>query len=88
MASNVFMSNVEDLVGRIPQWHDFAACASADPEEWFPERGEPAALAKRICNRCPVREECLEYALAAGEKYGIWGGTTERERRRLVRRAA
>lgn len=58
-----------------------AVCAQADPEEWFPESGSPAALAKRLCGSCPVRAACLEKGLANGEGYGIWGGLTARELR-------
>lgn len=65
-------------------WQDGALCAQTDPELWFPGVGEPAIPAKRICAVCPVREACLDYALAAGPRiYGIWGGTTEKERRQL-----
>jgi WhiB family transcriptional regulator, redox-sensing transcriptional regulator len=52
---------------------------------FFPERGEDERPAKRICGTCPVKGFCLEYALAAGEKHGIWGGTSERQRRNLRR---
>lgn len=50
---------------------------------FFPERGESTRDAKAVCADCPVKAECLEYALANSEKFGIWGGTSERERRRL-----
>lgn len=68
-------------------WQDQAACLSADPDLFFPERGSPGDSAKRVCVTCDVRLECLEYALANGERYGIWGGLTERERTRLRRQA-
>jgi len=54
-----------------------------DPEVFFPQRGERAVHLKAICAGCPVRSQCLEYALVAGEKHGIWGGASERERRRI-----
>ena len=57
-------------------------------DPFFPEKGQPTRVAKRICAPCPVRTECLEYALAAGERWGVWGGLSERERRRLKRRAS
>jgi WhiB family redox-sensing transcriptional regulator len=73
-------------------WRDWAACTAEDPELFFPvgsgrPYGEQAAEAKRVCHRCPVIDECLEWALAVGEE-GIWGGLDDEERRRLRRRAA
>lgn len=64
-------------------WQDKAACKGTDPNLFFPERGAPTRPAKEICKNCIVRGTCLEYALAMGEKIGIWGGTSERERRRI-----
>jgi WhiB family redox-sensing transcriptional regulator len=66
-------------------WQDRALCAQADPEAWFPEKGGSTREAKKICRGCEVRAECLEYALTNGERYGIYGGLSERERRRLKR---
>jgi hypothetical protein len=68
-------------------WQEQAECATANPDLFFPERGSPGDSAKRVCVNCSVRLECLEYALANGERYGIWGGLTERERTRLRRQA-
>jgi WhiB family redox-sensing transcriptional regulator len=59
-------------------------CAQVDPAEFFPDKGGSVATAKRICATCDVRQDCLDYALTNGEKYGIWGGATVRERRRLT----
>ena len=70
-----------------PDWQEQALCAQTDPEAFFPEKGGSTREAKRICSGCEVRAECLEYALAHDERFGIWGGLSERERRRL-RRAA
>ncbi len=71
------------------QWREQALCAQADPDLWFPEPGESARTAKLICDWCPVRGECLEWALAAGEPYGIYGGLTPLERHTLsIRRTA
>ena len=67
------------------QWQDRALCAQTDPEAFFPEKGGSTREAKRICLGCEVRGECLEYALANDERFGIWGGLSERERRRLKR---
>lgn len=67
------------------QWQERALCAQTDPEAFFPEKGGSTREAKRICMGCEVRDECLEYALAHDERFGIWGGLSERERRRLKR---
>jgi WhiB family redox-sensing transcriptional regulator len=64
-------------------WMQDAACRGADPELFFPVRGETTYEAKAVCAGCPVRFECLEYALRHSERFGIWGGLGERERRRL-----
>jgi WhiB family redox-sensing transcriptional regulator len=66
-------------------WQTFAACTGVDPALFFPERGAATREAKAVCATCPVREECLEYALEHGEKFGIWGGKSERERRQIRR---
>ncbi|GGM66472.1 hypothetical protein GCM10012275_41250 [Longimycelium tulufanense] len=68
-------------------WQERALCAQTDPEAFFPEKGGSTREAKRICAGCEVRAECLEYALAHDERFGIWGGLSERERRKLKRRA-
>lgn len=68
-------------------WQDRALCAQTDPEAFFPEKGGSTREAKRVCVGCDVRAECLEYALAKDERFGIWGGLSERERRKLKRRA-
>ncbi|SHK58070.1 WhiB family transcriptional regulator, redox-sensing transcriptional regulator [Pseudonocardia thermophila] len=68
-----------------PDWQERALCAQTDPEAFFPEKGGSTREAKRICAGCEVRAECLEYALANDERFGIWGGLSERERRRLRR---
>ncbi|MGB8390448.1 WhiB family transcriptional regulator [Mycobacterium sp.] len=67
------------------QWQDRALCAQTDPEAFFPEKGGSTREAKKICLGCEVRHECLEYALEHDERFGIWGGLSERERRRLKR---
>ena len=67
------------------QWQDRALCAQTDPEAFFPEKGGSTREAKKICLGCEVRSECLEYALGHDERFGIWGGLSERERRRLGR---
>ncbi|MEW2481182.1 WhiB family transcriptional regulator [Mycobacterium sp. NPDC049093] len=67
------------------QWQERALCAQTDPEAFFPEKGGSTREAKRICLGCEVKDACLEYALAHDERFGIWGGLSERERRRLKR---
>jgi WhiB family redox-sensing transcriptional regulator len=69
-------------------WQERALCAQTDPESFFPEKGGSTREAKRICVGCEVKPECLTYALANDERFGIWGGLSERERRRLKRRAS
>lgn len=74
-------------------FRDFAACRTEDPELFFPisDMGPGArqvAEAKAVCARCPVRTDCLDYAIDAGLDHGIFGGQTERERRALLRRTA
>ena len=71
----------------VPEWQEQALCAQTDPEAFFPEKGGSTREAKRICSGCEVRAECLEYALAHDERFGIWGGLSERERRKLKKRA-
>jgi WhiB family redox-sensing transcriptional regulator len=71
-----------------PSWREFARCRGVDPEVFYPvsDDDEAAEEAKSICAACPVREPCLEFALSTREKNGVWGGLTERERRRVLRR--
>jgi WhiB family redox-sensing transcriptional regulator len=66
-------------------WQDNALCAQTDPEAFFPEKGGSTREAKKVCLSCDVKAECLEYALANDERFGIWGGLSERERRRIKR---
>lgn len=73
------------LNGEEADWHERALCAQTDPEAFFPEKGGSTREAKKICTGCEVRSECLSYALANDERFGIWGGLSERERRRLKR---
>jgi WhiB family redox-sensing transcriptional regulator len=86
---------VLQLRGRAPEegeaadrWQERANCLGVDPDLFFPERGASTREAKGVCRGCEVRVECLEYALAHGEKFGIWGGLSERERRRVRRQRA
>ncbi|MEU5523014.1 WhiB family transcriptional regulator [Streptomyces sp. NPDC093250] len=74
-------------------WRNSAACKSEDPDLFFPiGTSGPALLqteqAKAVCRRCPVQEQCLEWAMETGQSIGVWGGTSEDERRALKRRIA
>jgi WhiB family redox-sensing transcriptional regulator len=82
-----FADSAVDLPEEL-SWQESALCAQTDPEAFFPEKGGSTREAKRICVGCDVRAECLEYALANDERFGIWGGLSERERRRLKRRVS
>ncbi len=83
-------------INSVGTWMDDAACATADPELFFNPDGTRSMTeyfsdvkkAKQVCSRCPVVSRCLQYALEAGEHYGIWGGTTPRERRRMLHEEA
>ena len=68
-------------------WQERALCAQTDPEAFFPEKGGSTRDAKKVCLVCDVRQDCLEYALENDERFGIWGGLSERERRRLRKQA-
>lgn len=75
----------------IPSWTEDAVCAQADPDAFYPDKGGSSMAVKRLCNGdpaagtdpCPVRTQCLEQALRTNEAWGIWGGTSERDRRAL-----
>ena len=64
-------------------WQEFALCAQTDPESFFPEKGGSTREAKRTCAACEVRVQCLDYALTNDERFGIYGGLSERERRKM-----
>lgn len=90
---NWFVDPVYLGVPGVPQedeslgWQGDALCAQTDPEAFFPEKGGSTREAKRICESCEVRSACLDYALENDERFGIWGGLSERERRKLRRDA-
>lgn len=71
------------LALRPEPWTEQAVCATVDPELWFPEVGGNPADAIKICRTCPVISECLEAALKRNERFGVYGGLTERQRRKL-----
>jgi len=74
--------------GQERSWQERANCMGVDPDLFFPERGASTREAKEVCRGCVVQDDCLEYAIANGEKFGIWGGLSERERRRVRRQRA
>ena len=82
------MHGDSDSLSQERGWQDQANCLGVDPDLFFPERGASTREAKEVCKGCVVRGDFLEYALANGEKFGIWGGLSERERRRLRRQRA
>jgi WhiB family transcriptional regulator, redox-sensing transcriptional regulator len=67
------------------KWRELGACRGLEPEIFYPLTDEEAAQAKAVCAQCSVQTACLEFALVHREKEGIWGGATERERRRIIR---
>jgi WhiB family redox-sensing transcriptional regulator len=66
-------------------WRQRAACRGVDADIFYPVSDDGSEEAKAVCASCSVRQACLEYSLAAREREGVWGGLTERERRRIVR---
>jgi WhiB family redox-sensing transcriptional regulator len=78
--------------GVVEGWEERAVCASVDPELWFPAKSGSSKPAQRICNGwagsppCPVKRECLEKALEGDDRFGVWGGLSERDRERLTGR--
>jgi WhiB family transcriptional regulator, redox-sensing transcriptional regulator len=79
------MLNVELITTTADElsWQERALCAQTDPEAFFPEKGGSTRDAKKVCVSCEVRGDCLEYALEHDERFGIWGGLSERERRKF-----
>lgn len=69
-------------------WQDQAACYGIDPDVFFPISEEEAGPALAYCAVCTIREMCLAWALKNGERYGVWGGLTEQQRRRITRYVA
>ena len=68
------------------EWMLRAKCRGISPSDFFPSDGVGVEVAQQICHDCPVRSDCLEYALAHRIEHGVWGGASERERRRILRR--
>jgi WhiB family redox-sensing transcriptional regulator len=76
---------IAELVASIPPWHRDAVCQEHPEVDWFPEQGVDLAPARAVCARCLVRVECVAFALETGERHGIWGGTSARQRRHAIR---
>lgn len=68
-----------------PEWTEQALCTQIGGDLWFPEHGEDQRPAKRVCAACPVRQQCLDAAIARQEQHGIFGGLNIRERRAYQR---
>ncbi|GAB3656425.1 WhiB family transcriptional regulator [Nocardioides korecus] len=81
------LDDIGTIDGEGPGWQERGLCAQTDPEAFFPEKGGSTREAKKVCLTCDVRQDCLEYALENDERFGIWGGLSERERRKLKKRA-
>ena len=73
------------VTAKVMVWRELVACRGLDPGLFFPDEDEEVTAAKLVCEQCVVRIVCLEHALASREKQGVWGGATERERRRIIR---
>lgn len=73
------------MTGFLAKFSTDALCAQTDPDSFFPERGGSVTEAKKVCLACPIRVQCLEWALNNGEDFGVWGGLSERERHKLRR---
>ncbi len=67
------------------KWWDLGACRGLDASVFYPDDDDGAEVAKAVCAECSVQDACLDYALAVREKAGVWGGATERDRRRMIR---
>ncbi len=67
-------------------WQDLGLCKESDPEAFYPEKGGSTKQAKAVCKRCPITETCLQWALDHKERFGIWGGTSEYERRQILKK--
>lgn len=90
MATDHYTPSADDHVPswNVPTFSAPALCAETDPEAFFPDKGGSVKDAKRLCGACPAQEECLQWALDNDERFGVWGGLSERERRRLRRTQA
>ncbi|MEU0691710.1 WhiB family transcriptional regulator [Streptomyces uncialis] len=79
---------IDSVLEQDSDWQERALCAQTGSEFFFPEPGSSVREAKRICRMCDMREACLRYALANDERFGVWGGLSEKERLDLRRETA
>jgi WhiB family transcriptional regulator, redox-sensing transcriptional regulator len=86
--ADIDVQSIPEQVSPPDYWQERAACYGLDPEIFFPTTEEEAGLALSYCGACTVRDICLAWAVRNGERYGVWGGTTEQQRRRLIRHVA
>jgi WhiB family redox-sensing transcriptional regulator len=84
MDTDVMLDLLSAPLAEEKPWATFAACAEAEGMTFFPQTKAEARAALAICNVCPVREDCLEHALETNERFGVWGGMTEKERRLML----
>lgn len=83
MSDSVIESLAIRIDGQDQGWKQVGLCRGVDPDLFFPERGGDTRTPKAICKQCAIQEQCLEFAIANGERFGVWGGKTERERRSM-----
>lgn len=81
----IFDLGYDKSVPRNLGWQDLSLCVQTDPDIFFPEKGGSTAPAMSVCNACPVRQQCLDYAIENDIRHGIWGGTSDNDRRRIAR---
>src|SRR2546429_5302227 len=86
--TEIDVRNLPEQVSPPDHWQELSACYGLDPEVFFPTTEEEAGLALSYCGVCRVKDLCLAWAVRNGERYGVWGGTTEQTRRRLIRQVA
>jgi WhiB family redox-sensing transcriptional regulator len=85
LPGTIFPMHIDTITPAEPTWQAQALCAQTGADFFFPEPGSSVREAKRICGMCEMRSACLEYALANDERFGIWGGLSEKERLHLRR---
>lgn len=81
------LGTIHDLNSSSNAWMAESLCAQVDPELFFPDKGASTKEAKKVCQKCPVTSECLEYAMSSDDRYGVFGGLSERDRRKLRKEA-
>jgi len=69
----------------VPAWMDDALCVQVDTELFFPEKGASSRPARSVCRSCLVRKDCLDWSVETGQRFGVWGGMSERQRRKIRR---